>query len=52
VFTDAKNSPDLMISEAFVRFFVEAIGHYGQFIITQQDGKRIFRKENFVKGIV
>ncbi|XP_060565637.1 uncharacterized protein LOC132724716 isoform X2 [Ruditapes philippinarum] len=48
--SDAKNSPDLMISEAFVRFFVEAIGHYGQFIITQQDGKRIFRKESFVKG--
>ncbi|XP_045177331.2 uncharacterized protein LOC123537576 isoform X4 [Mercenaria mercenaria] len=47
---DARNCPDLMISEAFVRFFVEAIGHYGQFIITQQDGKKIFQKENFVKG--
>ncbi|KAL4225265.1 suppression of tumorigenicity 5 [Mactra antiquata] len=47
---DAKNSPNLMISEAFLRFFVEAVGHYGQYIITVQDGKKIFQKEHFIKG--
>ncbi|XP_052220267.1 DENN domain-containing protein 2A-like isoform X2 [Dreissena polymorpha] len=47
---EAKSSPNLMISEAFLRFFVEAVGHYGQFIVTQSDGTKSFQKDNFVKG--
>ena len=39
-----------MISEAFLLFFVEAIGHYGQHIHTQQGGKKLFKKEEFIKG--
>ena len=39
-----------MISEAFLLFFVEAVGHYGQNIHTQQGGKKVFRKEEFIKG--
>ena len=49
-FADAKSNPNLMISEAFLLFFVEAVGHYGQHILTQQGGRKIFRKEEFIKG--
>ncbi|WAR03377.1 DEN2B-like protein, partial [Mya arenaria] len=47
---EAKMSANLMISEAFLRFFVEAIGHYGQYIINQADGTRVFQKEQFIHG--
>jgi len=50
LFLDARSSVNLMISEAFLRFFVEAIGHYGQYIITESDGTRAFQKDKFVKG--
>jgi hypothetical protein len=33
---------NVLISEAFVRFFVEACGHYRNHIVTQQDGKTVF----------
>jgi len=39
-----------MISEAFLRFFVEAMGHYGQYVLTQPDGVKTFEKDAFVKG--
>ncbi|KAJ8299542.1 hypothetical protein KUTeg_023602 [Tegillarca granosa] len=49
-----------MISEAFLRLFVEVVGHYGEHIYTQQDNKRVFQyksqntsvntKENFIKS--
>lgn len=32
-----------MMSEAFLRMFVEAVGHYAEHIITQQDGRRVFQ---------
>ena len=39
-----------MISEAFLLFFVETVGHYGQHIHTQPGGKTIFKKEEFING--
>lgn len=47
--TDAKANPNLMISEAFLLFFVETVGNYGQYIQTQ-GGKKIFKKDEFIKG--
>ncbi|ESO95421.1 hypothetical protein LOTGIDRAFT_116963, partial [Lottia gigantea] len=47
----AERSQTLMISEAFLRVFVETIGHYGEFITTQQDGRKSFLKENFISKI-
>ena len=48
--SEAKSVPDLMISEAFLRFFIEVMGHYGQYIHTENDGQKTFQKEDFVKG--
>jgi len=33
---------DMIVSEAFLRFFVETCGHYTEYICTQQDGLRVF----------
>ncbi|KAF4524782.1 hypothetical protein B566_EDAN010155, partial [Ephemera danica] len=41
---------NVLVSEAFVRTFVEVCGHYRTHIVTQQDGKRVFERESFVKG--
>jgi hypothetical protein len=35
-------SRNVLVSEAFVRFFIEACGHYRNHIVTQQDGKVVF----------
>ncbi|KAK6191595.1 hypothetical protein SNE40_003242 [Patella caerulea] len=48
---EAERSQSLMISEAFLRVFVETVGHYGEFITTQQDNKRVFLKENFISKV-
>ncbi|XP_052065291.1 DENN domain-containing protein 2C-like isoform X2 [Mytilus californianus] len=47
---DLKNAQNLLISEAFLRFFVEAVGHYGNHITTQQNGQLVFEKDSFVKN--
>ena len=41
---DADNAAvrDAVVSEAFLRFFVETCGHYTEYICTQQDGLRVF----------
>ena len=41
-FSDEQSSQWLMVSEAFLRFFVETIGHFGQYVRTQQDGYKVF----------
>ncbi|XP_048727203.2 DENN domain-containing protein 2B-like isoform X3 [Ostrea edulis] len=46
---DVKMASNLMMSEAFLRMFVEAVGHYAQYITTQQDGTKVFQKENFIQ---
>jgi len=33
---------DAVVSEAFLRFFVETCGHYTDYICTQQDGLTVF----------
>jgi len=33
---------DTVVSEAFLRFFVETCGHFTEYICTQQDGLRVF----------
>jgi hypothetical protein len=42
---------NVLISEAFVRLFVESIGHYEEHIGTQQDGKKVFQKDSFCKAV-
>ena len=42
IFTDARSSQNLMISETFLRMFVESVGHYSDHITTQQDGQKVF----------
>ncbi|KAK3598780.1 hypothetical protein CHS0354_020893 [Potamilus streckersoni] len=46
---DAKSCQSLMIAEAFIRFFLEAVGHYGDYI-TVQGGQPKFNKEEFVSN--
>ena len=45
---EANSAQWLMVMEAFLRMFMETIGHYDNHIRTQQDGNQIFQKEGFV----
>ncbi|XP_025086035.1 DENN domain-containing protein 2A-like isoform X3 [Pomacea canaliculata] len=49
--TDAKNSQWLIVKEAFLRMFVEVVGHFGQHITTQQDGTKTLSREQFIAGV-
>jgi len=42
VAVDNVSMRDMVVSEAFLRFFVETCGHYTEYICTQQDGLRVF----------
>jgi len=42
VCVDSVGVRDTVVSEAFLRFFVETCGHYTEYICTQQDGLRVF----------
>ncbi|KAK7866426.1 hypothetical protein R5R35_008953 [Gryllus longicercus] len=42
---------NVMISEAFIRMFVEICGHYANHVVTQQDGKKVFERESFIKAV-
>ncbi|XP_059481996.1 DENN domain-containing protein 2B-like [Neocloeon triangulifer] len=48
-----ENEPtrNVLVSEAFVRLFVEACGHYKNHVVTQQDGRIMFERESFVKAV-
>jgi len=39
---DTVSVRDTVVSEAFLRFFVETCGHYTDYVCTQQDGLRVF----------
>jgi len=39
---DNVNVRDAIVSEAFLRFFVETCGHFTEYICTQQDGLQVF----------
>ncbi|XP_065347656.1 DENN domain-containing protein 2B-like isoform X3 [Cloeon dipterum] len=48
-----ENEPtrNVLVSEAFIRLFVEACGHYRNHIVMQQDGKTVFERESFSKAV-
>ncbi|GAB1602840.1 suppression of tumorigenicity 5 protein-like isoform X1 [Argonauta hians] len=48
---DTDGSKNLMISEAFLRLFVELVGHTESYILTQQNGERVFQKEQFIRSV-
>uniref|UniRef100_A0A8C2X0Z5 DENN domain containing 2B n=1 Tax=Cyclopterus lumpus TaxID=8103 RepID=A0A8C2X0Z5_CYCLU len=45
------NSLNSLVSEAFIRFFLETIGHYSLFITQNERGERIFQREAFRKSV-
>lgn len=47
-FTTTLNS---VVSEAFIRFFLETIGHYSLFLTQGERGERIFQREAFRKSV-
>ncbi|KAJ8340173.1 hypothetical protein SKAU_G00348060 [Synaphobranchus kaupii] len=40
-----------LVSEAFIRFFLEAIGHYSLFLTQNERGLRVFQREAFRKSV-
>ncbi|XP_064634116.1 DENN domain-containing protein 2A-like isoform X2 [Lineus longissimus] len=48
---DSDGQKNVLISEAFVRLFVESIGHFEEHIGVQQDGKKVFQKDSFCKAV-
>ncbi|KAM9764655.1 DENN domain-containing protein 2B isoform 2-T2 [Menidia menidia] len=45
------NSLNSLVSEAFIRFFLETIGHYSLFITQNERGERVFQREPFRKSV-
>uniref|UniRef100_A0A8C6KKR0 DENN domain containing 2B n=1 Tax=Nothobranchius furzeri TaxID=105023 RepID=A0A8C6KKR0_NOTFU len=45
------NSLNSLVSEAFIRFFLETIGHYSLFITQSERGERVFQREAFRKSV-
>ncbi|XP_022525841.2 suppression of tumorigenicity 5 protein [Astyanax mexicanus] len=48
---DECNSLNSVVSEAFIRFFLETIGHYSLFLTQGERGERIFQREAFRKSV-
>uniref|UniRef100_A0A672JHB2 UDENN domain-containing protein n=1 Tax=Salarias fasciatus TaxID=181472 RepID=A0A672JHB2_SALFA len=49
--SDKYNSLNSLVSEAFIRFFLETMGHYSLFITQNERGERIFQREAFRKSV-
>uniref|UniRef100_A0A8C5D575 UDENN domain-containing protein n=1 Tax=Gouania willdenowi TaxID=441366 RepID=A0A8C5D575_GOUWI len=45
------NSLNSLVSEAFLRFFLETMGHYSLFITQNERGERVFQREAFRKSV-
>ncbi|KAM8895108.1 DENN domain-containing protein 2B isoform 1-T2 [Spinachia spinachia] len=45
------NSLNSLVSEAFIRFFLETMGHYSLFIAQNERGERVFQRETFRKSV-
>uniref|UniRef100_A0A8C4H6F1 DENN domain containing 2B n=2 Tax=Dicentrarchus labrax TaxID=13489 RepID=A0A8C4H6F1_DICLA len=45
------NSLNSLVSEAFIRFFLETIGHYSLFITQNERGERVLQREAFRKSV-
>ena len=43
---------DMLVRESFLRFFVETIGHYTEYICTQMDGEKIFEVGTEITGCI
>lgn len=50
-FTECTTSLNSVVSEAFIRFFLETIGHYSLFLTQGERGERIFQREAFRKSV-
>uniref|UniRef100_A0A6Q2XY16 UDENN domain-containing protein n=1 Tax=Esox lucius TaxID=8010 RepID=A0A6Q2XY16_ESOLU len=48
---EESNSLNSLVSEAFIRFFLETIGHYSLFLTQNERGERIFQREAFRKSV-
>lgn len=48
---DECNSLNNLVSEAFIRYFVETIGHYSLFLTQNERNERIFQREAFRKSV-
>nr|XP_033774909.1 DENN domain-containing protein 2C [Geotrypetes seraphini]XP_033774910.1 DENN domain-containing protein 2C [Geotrypetes seraphini]XP_033774911.1 DENN domain-containing protein 2C [Geotrypetes seraphini]XP_033774912.1 DENN domain-containing protein 2C [Geotrypetes seraphini]XP_033774913.1 DENN domain-containing protein 2C [Geotrypetes seraphini] len=49
-FTEEDMTLNSLVSEAFVRFFVEIVGHYSLHMYVNEKGERIFQREPFRKS--
>ena len=45
------HSLNSVVSEAFIRFFLETIGHFPLFMMHAAGGERIFQREAFRKSV-
>lgn len=45
------NTLNGLVSEVFIRFFVETIGHYSLFLAQNERGARVFQREAFRKSV-
>ncbi|KAM4617329.1 DENN domain-containing protein 2B isoform 1-T4 [Discoglossus pictus] len=45
------NTLNGLVSEVFIRFFVETIGHYSLFLTQNDRGERVFQREAFRKSV-
>ncbi|XP_053576584.1 DENN domain-containing protein 2B isoform X2 [Bombina bombina] len=45
------NTLNGLVSEVFIRFFVETIGHYSLFLTQNERGERVFQREAFRKSV-
>ncbi|KAK3533823.1 hypothetical protein QTP70_032165 [Hemibagrus guttatus] len=48
---DECNTLNSVVSEAFIRFFLETIGHYSFFLTQGERGERVFQREPFRKSV-
>ncbi|XP_006885496.1 PREDICTED: suppression of tumorigenicity 5 protein isoform X2 [Elephantulus edwardii] len=48
---DECNTLNGLVSEVFIRFFVETIGHYSLFLTQSEKGERAFQREAFRKSV-
>ncbi|KAF2977100.1 hypothetical protein EK904_007885 [Melospiza melodia maxima] len=45
------NTLNGLVSEVFIRFFVETVGHYSLFLTQNEKGERVFQREAFRKSV-
>ncbi|EMP38299.1 Suppression of tumorigenicity 5 protein [Chelonia mydas] len=48
---DECNTLNGLVSEVFIRFFVETIGHYSLFLTQNEKGERVFQRDAFRKSV-